>query len=79
MTTSQLVLRPGESDLDLGGGTGLEPVMTLTSSVGDDEWAFVAPLLLLLPDEASRRRYALRAVFTGPRSLVRTGAHQRGA
>jgi hypothetical protein len=44
----------------------------------DDDWAFAAPFLLVLPDEASRRRDALRGVFAGPRSLARTGAQRRG-
>src|SRR6266849_5503467 len=45
--------------------------------VSDEEWAVVAPYLLLLPEDVSQRRYALREVFNGLRSLVKTGAHWR--
>ena len=45
------------------------------SDVSDEEWAFVAPYLVVLSDDAGQRRYALRAVFKGLRSSVQTGAH----
>lgn len=32
------------------------------SDVSDDEWAFVAPYLVLLAEDASQRRYPLREV-----------------
>jgi transposase len=47
------------------------------SDVSDDDWAFIAPYLVLLPEDASQRRYALREVFNGLRYLVKTGAHWR--
>jgi transposase len=47
------------------------------SDVSDDEWAFVAPYLVLLAEDASQRRYPLREVFNGLRYIVRTGAHWR--
>ena len=47
------------------------------SDVSDEEWAFVAPYLLLLPEDASQRRYPLREVFNGLRYIVKTGAHWR--
>ena len=47
------------------------------SDVSDEEWAFVAPYLVLLPEDAGQRRYALREVFNGLRYLVRTGVHWR--
>src|SRR3954471_1686103 len=47
------------------------------SDVCDEEWAFVAPYLALLPEEASQRRDALREVFNGLRSIVKTGAPWR--
>jgi len=47
------------------------------SDVTDDEWAFVAPYLTLLPEDVSQRKYALREVFNGLRYLVKTGAHWR--
>jgi transposase len=45
--------------------------------VSDQEWAFVAPYLTLLSEDASQRKYALREVFNGLRYIVRTGAHWR--
>ncbi len=47
------------------------------SDVSDDEWAFVAPYLTLLPEDISQRRYRLREVFNGVRYVVRSGAHWR--
>lgn len=47
------------------------------SDVSDEEWAFVAPYLVLLSEDASQRRYALREVFNGLRYIVRSGAHWR--
>jgi transposase len=47
------------------------------SDVSDDEWAFVAPYLTLLPLEAGQRRHDLREVFNAVRYLVRTGAPWR--
>src|SRR5260370_16302790 len=47
------------------------------SDVTDDEWAFVAPYLTLLPEDVSQRTYPLREVFNGLRYLVKTGAHWR--
>jgi len=47
------------------------------TDVSDEEWAFVAPYLTLLPEDASQRRYALREVFNGVRYMVKTGAHWR--
>jgi len=47
------------------------------SDVSDDEWAFVAPYLTLLPDDAGQRHYELREVYNGLRWMVRTGATWR--
>jgi transposase len=47
------------------------------TDVTDEEWAFVAPYLALLPEEAGQRRYALREVFTALRWIVRAGAPWR--
>jgi transposase len=47
------------------------------SDVGDDEWAFVAPYLTLMTQEAPQRDYPLREVFNGARWIVRTGAQWR--
>src|SRR3954471_11028965 len=66
----------------------LEPVMNFwynrsmerhpyPSDVTDDEWAFVAPYLTLMKEEAPQREHALREVFNGLRWLMRTGAQWR--
>ena len=47
------------------------------SDISDEEWAFVAPYLVLLAEDAGQRRYPLREVFNGLRYVVRTGAHWR--
>ncbi|UPG73078.1 IS5 family transposase [Roseomonas gilardii subsp. gilardii] len=47
------------------------------SDVSDEEWALVAPYLVLLPEAAGQRRHALREVFNGLRYVVRTGAPWR--
>jgi transposase len=47
------------------------------SDVTDDEWAFVAPYLTLMKEEAPQREHDLRAVFNGLRWIVRTGAQWR--
>jgi len=47
------------------------------SDVTDDEWAFVAPYLLLMKEDAPQRDHELRAVFNGLRWIVRTGAQWR--
>ncbi len=44
------------------------------SDGSDDEWAFVAPHLTLMTDDAPQRSPALRAGFNGLRWLARTGA-----
>jgi len=47
------------------------------SDVGDDAWAFVAPYLTLMHEDAPQRAYSLREVFNGLRWLVRAGAPWR--
>jgi transposase len=47
------------------------------SDVSDDEWAFVAPYLTLMTEEAPQRTHRLREVFNGLRWLVRAGAPWR--
>lgn len=47
------------------------------SDVSDEEWAFVAPYLSLLPLDAPQRRHDLRAVFNGLRCVVKSGAPWR--
>lgn len=43
------------------------------SDVSDDEWAFLAPYLTLMREDAPQRRHSMREVFNGLRYLVRTG------
>jgi transposase len=50
------------------------PRTSYPSDVSDEEWAFVAPYLILLPEDAGQRSYSLRAVFNGLRWIVRAGA-----
>lgn len=47
------------------------------SDVTDDEWAFVAPYLTLMTEEAPQRVHSLREVFNGLRWIVRAGAPWR--
>ncbi len=47
------------------------------SDISDDEWAFVAPYLTLMREDAPQRDYELREVFNGLRWLVRAGAPWR--
>ena len=43
------------------------------SDVKEDEWAFVAPYLALLREDAPQRRHPLRALFNALRYLGHTG------
>lgn len=47
------------------------------TDVSDDEWAFVAPYLTLMTEEAPQRVYDLREVFNAVRWIVHTGAPWR--
>lgn len=47
------------------------------SDVTDEEWAFVAPYLTLMTEEAPQRIYSLREVFNGLRWIIRAGAPWR--
>src|SRR6266702_1156129 len=44
------------------------------TDISDEEWAFVVPYLILLPEDAGQRTYSLREVFNGLRWIVRAGA-----
>jgi transposase len=50
---------------------------TYPSDVSDDEWAFMAPYLTLMREDAPQREYPLREVFNGLRYIVRTGMQWR--
>ena len=47
------------------------------SDVTDEEWAFVAPYLTLMTEDAPQRRHDLREVYDALRWIVRTGAPWR--
>jgi transposase len=47
------------------------------SDVSDDEWAFVAPYLALMREDAPQRQHDLREVFNALRWIVRAGAPWR--
>jgi transposase len=50
---------------------------TYPSDVSDDEWAFAAPYLALMTEDAPQREHPLREVFNGLRYIVRTGMQWR--
>jgi transposase len=58
-------------------GTPPAPRRGYPSDVSDDEWAFAAPYLTLMTEDAPQRDHALREVFNGLRWLVRSGAGWR--
>jgi transposase len=43
------------------------------TDVSDEEWAFVAPYLTLMDEEAPQRKHELRELFNGLRYVVKTG------
>ena len=47
------------------------------SDVNDEEWAFCAPYLTLMKEDAPQREHSLREVFNGLRWMVRAGAPWR--
>ena len=47
------------------------------SKVSDDEWAFVAPYLTMMKEDALQREHSLREVFNGVRYIVCTGIQWR--
>jgi transposase len=53
------------------------PRQPYPSDVTDDEWAFVAPYLTLMKEDAPQRAHSLREVFNGLRWLARAGATWR--
>jgi len=56
---------------------GARPRKPYPSDVSDDEWAFVAPYLALVREDAPQRRHPLREVFNGLRFIVKTGGQWR--
>jgi len=49
------------------------PRTSYLSDVSNDEWAFLAPYLTLMREDAPQRKHSLRELFTGLRSIARTG------
>jgi transposase len=47
------------------------------SDVSDEEWAFCAPYLTLMKEDAPQREHSLRELFNGVRWLVRAGCPWR--
>jgi len=47
------------------------------SDVNDEEWAFCAPYLTLMKEDAPQRDYPLRALFNGLRYMIRAGCPWR--
>jgi transposase len=47
------------------------------SDVTDEEWAFAAPYLTLMTEDAPQREHSLREVFNGLRYIARSGAPWR--
>src|SRR5918993_4064877 len=47
------------------------------TDVSDEEWAFAAPYLTLMSEDAPQRRHDLREVFNALRWIVRAGAPWR--
>jgi transposase len=47
------------------------------TDVSDEEWAFVAPYLTLMTEDAPQREHTLREVFDAARWIVKTGAPWR--
>lgn len=57
--------------------TSNQPRQPYPSDVTDAEWAFVAPYLTLMTEEAPQRHHELRELFNALRWIVRTGAPWR--
>ncbi|MGV1108072.1 IS5 family transposase [Xanthomonas translucens] len=47
------------------------------TDISDEEWAFAAPYLSLMTEQAPQRKYALRAMFNALRWMARAGAPWR--
>jgi transposase len=43
------------------------------TDINDEEWAFVAPYLTLMKEDAPQREHSLREVFNGLRYVIKTG------
>src|SRR3954453_6113867 len=57
--------------------TQVSPRKPYPTDVSDEEWAFVAPYLTLMTEDAPQRVHDLREVFNALRWIVRAGAPWR--
>ena len=55
----------------------LEDGRRYPSDVTDEEWAFVAPYLALIREDAAQREHQLREVFNAVRWVAKSGAPWR--
>ncbi len=55
----------------------VHPRQPYPTDVSDEEWAFVAPYLTLMTEDAPQRRHDLREVFNALRWIVRAGSPWR--
>src|SRR3954454_11516303 len=51
--------------------------LSYPSDVSDEEWAFIAPYLALVREDAPQRAYSLREVYNALRYLVKCGCPWR--
>ncbi len=58
-------------------GMDTTPRTPYQSDVSDDEWAFLAPYLTLMREDAPQRQHDLREVFNGLRYITRAGMQWR--
>jgi transposase len=55
----------------------MEKQKSYPTDISDEEWAFVAPYLTLMKEDAPQREYSLRDVFNGLRYVIKTGVTWR--
>jgi transposase len=55
----------------------MEPRKRYPTDISDEEWAFVAPYLTLMKEDAPQRDHSLREVFNALRYIIKTGASWR--
>ena len=58
-------------------GMDTTPRKPYPTDVSDEEWAFLAPYLTLMREDAPQRQHALRELFNGLRFIARTGLQWR--
>ena len=58
-------------------GMDTTPPLRYPSDVTDEEWAFLAPYLTLMREDAPQRTHPLRELFNGLRYIARTGLQWR--